>query len=33
MPIPNNLRVIVERQDNLHVEDEEIVGKEVLEAI
>jgi len=33
VPTPNNLRAIVERQDNLHVKEEEIVGREVLEAI
>jgi hypothetical protein len=30
---PNNLGAIVENRDNLHVEEEEVVGREVLEAI
>jgi hypothetical protein len=33
VPTPYNLGAIIEKQDNLHVEEEEVVGYEVLEAI
>lgn len=33
MPTPYNSGAIIEKQDNLHVEKEEVVGREVLEAI
>jgi hypothetical protein len=33
VPTPYNLGAIIEKQDNLHVEEEEVVGREVLEAI